>query len=393
MCAHILIVSLLLHIFAKYVVILLVKFVCAHIFIFMTTKSNIRIVDIAQMAGVSVGTVDRILHNRGHVSEDKRERVEKILKEIDYQPNMVARFLASKKVYTLAAIIPTSTTGSYWELASEGITRAVQELSKFNIRLEYFHFDQYDRSSFVNASKKLLREKFDGVIIATLFGDHVIDLSKKLDQKEIPYAYIDSNISMQNNLFYFGGDSYVSGQIAAKLLIQEVGVNADLFFAHIKFKHSEISVQMKTRESGFLDYLRSCNYTGRLHQLELDPDKESDALHKLRVLLDAYQDTPIGGIVLNSRIYELVAMLDKLEKRYTSKIRLAGHDAIESNIKALKEGKVAYLLSQRPDMQGYDAVKALSNYLLFRQEYEKDNYMPIDILIKENIDYYKNYKL
>lgn len=359
----------------------------------MTTKSNIRIVDIAQMAGVSVGTVDRILHNRGHVSEDKRERVEKILKEIDYQPNMVARFLASKKVYTLAAITPTYTTGSYWELASEGIGRAVDELGKFNVRLEYFHFDQYDRSSFMNASKKLLRGSFDGVVIATLFGDHVVDLSKKLDQREIPYAYIDSNISLQNNLFYFGGDSYVSGQIAAKLLMQEVGVNADMFFAHIKFKHSEISVQMKTRENGFMDYLAASNYSGNLHHVELDPDKQNEGLDKLKDLLGRYESNMIGGIVLNSRIYELVAMLDKLEKRYTSKIRLVGHDTIENNVKALKEGKVSYLLSQRPDTQGYDAVKALSNYLLFKQEYDKDNYMPIDILIKENVDYYKNYKL
>mgnify|MGYP000166716285 CR=1 FL=1 len=43
---------------------------------------NIRIIDIARMAGVSTGTVDRVLHNRGRVSEEKRAKVEKVLKEI-----------------------------------------------------------------------------------------------------------------------------------------------------------------------------------------------------------------------------------------------------------------------------------------------------------------------
>lgn len=345
------------------------------------------------MAGVSVGTVDRVLHNRGHVSDDKRELVEKILKEIDYQPNMVARFLASKKIYTFAAIIPAYTEGSYWELAYKGLERAVSELSKFNTQIEYFHFDQYDRTSFIKAKEELLSKKFDGVIIATLFGELVVELSKQLDQEETPYAYIDSNIPNQNNLFYFGGDSYVSGQIAAKLLLKEIGDDSHIFFAHIKFKHSEISVQMKTRENGFLDYLKTNDFKGNIHHVELDPDKQEEGVKKLTDLFSTYREKQIGGIVLNSRIYELVAMLDQIPHQYTDKICLVGHDAIDSNVNALKEKRVTYLLSQRPDTQGYDAVNALSNHLIFKQEYEKDNYMPIDILIKENVDYYKNYKL
>ena len=49
-------------------------------------EERIRIKDIAQLAGVSVGTVDRVLHGRSGVSEKSREKVEKILKKLDYQP-------------------------------------------------------------------------------------------------------------------------------------------------------------------------------------------------------------------------------------------------------------------------------------------------------------------
>ena len=62
--------------------------------------SNIRIVDIAKMAGVSVGTVDRVIHNRGRVSEENRKKVQAILEMVHYQPNLMARSLAaSKKQY------------------------------------------------------------------------------------------------------------------------------------------------------------------------------------------------------------------------------------------------------------------------------------------------------
>ena len=55
--------------------------------------SNIRIVDIAKMAGVSVGTVDRVIHNRGRVSEENRKKVQAILEMVNYQPNLMARSL------------------------------------------------------------------------------------------------------------------------------------------------------------------------------------------------------------------------------------------------------------------------------------------------------------
>ena len=60
-------------------------------------SGKVRIKDIAEKSGVSVGTVDRILHNRPNVSKTAREKVEKILKEIDYQPNMYASALAYNK--------------------------------------------------------------------------------------------------------------------------------------------------------------------------------------------------------------------------------------------------------------------------------------------------------
>ena len=66
--------------------------------------SNIRIVDIAKMAGVSVGTVDRVIHNRGRVSEENRKKVQTILEMVHYQPNLMARSLASKKQYHFVAI-------------------------------------------------------------------------------------------------------------------------------------------------------------------------------------------------------------------------------------------------------------------------------------------------
>ena len=78
----------------------------------MTEK--IRIKDIAERAGVSVGTVDRVLHDRPNVSAPAREKVEKALEEMNYQPNMYASALAYNKSYTFYLFIPSHKEETYW---------------------------------------------------------------------------------------------------------------------------------------------------------------------------------------------------------------------------------------------------------------------------------------
>ena len=78
-------------------------------------QDRIRIKDIAQMAGVSVGTVDRVLHSRSGVSESSRIKVEEILQKLNYQPNMYASALASNKKYRFACLLPSHNEGDYLE--------------------------------------------------------------------------------------------------------------------------------------------------------------------------------------------------------------------------------------------------------------------------------------
>lgn len=79
----------------------------------MTEK--IRIKDIAERAGVSVGTVDRVIHKRPNVSVDALQKVEKALKEMNYQPNVYASALAYNKSYTFYILLPKHASEAYWD--------------------------------------------------------------------------------------------------------------------------------------------------------------------------------------------------------------------------------------------------------------------------------------
>lgn len=140
---------------------------------------NIRIIDIAEMAGVSVGTVDRVIHNRGRVSEENEKKVRAILEKANYQPNLMARSLASKKQYHFLAITPSFKPGEYWEAISEGIDKAASETEFYNVNVTKLFFDQYDNHTFDAIVRTLFDEEdIDGVLIATLFTDSVVRLSR-----------------------------------------------------------------------------------------------------------------------------------------------------------------------------------------------------------------------
>jgi len=114
--------------------------------------SKIRIKDIARIANVSIGTVDRVLHNRGEVSEETRIRIEKVIDENDYQPDILASNLASKRQFRFAVVMPDTVNGHvFWDLPKKGIEDTLEEVGHFKISIDYYRFSQTDKSDFSKA--------------------------------------------------------------------------------------------------------------------------------------------------------------------------------------------------------------------------------------------------
>ena len=85
---------------------------------------KITINDIARLTGLSKGTVDRVLHNRGEVSKKSYQKVMDSIKELGYEPNLYASLLARAEQKTIALLLPAHQPGTYWELAAKGEAKA-----------------------------------------------------------------------------------------------------------------------------------------------------------------------------------------------------------------------------------------------------------------------------
>ncbi len=263
------------------------------------------------MAGVSTGTVDRILHNRGKVSIEAKEKVDKVLKEIDYHPNLIARSLALKKKYHFITITPSYKEGEYWEKINDGIELAEKELFSYNVDVRRLCFDQYDKSSFDSLIPQVIESDCQGVVIATLIKESVLELTRKLDELDIPYVFIDARIEEANCLAYYGTHSYDSGYIAGRLIEDRIRKEEDLAIFRFKRKGVFSSTQVANREEGFRDYLQEMGHTGKVLSLQLHSDDDKNN----KELLDAFfkeNDQIRQGIIFNSRAYVIGDYLQKI---------------------------------------------------------------------------------
>ncbi|MDR0429667.1 MAG: LacI family DNA-binding transcriptional regulator [Tannerellaceae bacterium] len=351
-------------------------------------KKTYRIKDIARLSGVSTGTVDRILHKRGKVSPEAQAKVEKVLKEINYQPNLIARSLALKKNYKIVTVTPLFFEGEYWAKFSEGVDKAQDELFSYNVTVERLYFNQYNKSSFDALIPQVKQTGCQGVVIATLFRESVIELTSGLDQLEIPYVLIDAYIENTNCITYYGTHSYDSGYIAGRLLLDQIEKDDDIaVFCFIR-KGDQSSTQVTKREEGFHNYFIKHSYKGKIHKVRIYGDEEGDNKDVLASFFNENKRVK-AGIIFNSRAYLLGKYLDELG--LADDFKLIGYDVLDANIELLKSGLITHLIAQRPEVQAVNSLKALFRYLVLGMKDEPVNYMPIDILMEENISYYNNY--
>jgi LacI family transcriptional regulator len=346
-----------------------------------------RIKDIADLSGVSTGTVDRVLHKRGKVSAGALEKVEKVLREINYQPNLIARSQALKKKYNFVTLTPLLAKGEYWAMLAKGFNRAGEELSGYNITIDRLYFDQYNKSSFDMLIPQIAEIDCQGVVIATLFRESVLELTCLLDGLGIPYVLVDAYVEDTRCIAYYGACSYDSGYIAGRLMLGQIQPDDDVAVFCFNIRGGYKSTQVAGREQGFCDYLKQHNHQGQILPVEIHGKKDNA---NEAVLHAFFQTNPQvkAGVIFNSRAYLPGKYLERTE--VARNFKLIGYEALDNNVHFLQSGLITHLIAHRPEVQGMNAIKALFRYLVMEEEVERINHMPIDILIKENIGYYNN---
>ncbi len=354
------------------------------------TTDKIRIKDIASRSGVSVGTVDRVLHNRPNVSKDAREKVEKALKEMDYRPNVYASALAYNKKYLFYFIIPKHESEAYWQEIEDGAMESCERRRDFHVTVRVKYYSRFDLDTFKTVAGECLNARPDGVVIVPSKLDITREFTDKLHEQSVPFVLLDSYMPDLKPLAFYGQDSFCSGYFAGRMLMLIAGRETEIMLMK-QMKNSNVaSKQQENRETGFRHYMRDHfpDVTITEVNLPLDVDRsEYDS-----ILEEFFKTHPHVHhcITLNSKAHLVGEFLLRSNRR---DVQIMGYDMVGKNAKCLREGAISFLIAQHAYLQGYACVECLFEAIVLKKEVTPVNYMPIELLTRENIDFYRREQL
>ncbi len=267
--------------------------------------------DIAKGAGVTVTTVSRVLNNRGYISDETREKVYQVMKELDYQPNEIARSLSRKKSNIIGLIIPTIGHPFFSELS---------------FYLEYYAYKEGYKLMLCNSQMEAKKEKeyidmlrahqVDGLILAS----HTLEVEDYINI-DLPIVTFDRKVG---NIPYITSDNYQGGSLATNLLINKGCKKIVYIGGNLK-----LDLLANIRYDVFLEIAEKRGIEHFIVQTDLNGFNIAEYRKLIFDLLKEHPD--IDGIFASSDLIAatVIRVAQRVNKKIPEDIKIVGYDDIQ----------------------------------------------------------------
>lgn len=330
---------------------------------------------IADAAGVSRGTVDRALKNKGRIKPETAEKVKKLADEMGYVPSRAGRALAmAKKNIKIGVIIEPSQTEFVRQMI-RGTEAAKKEIESMEGSVDIFTINGTNAQREMEIMYRLRDEQYSGIALVPAEDLALRNLINEFSEKDgIPIVTFNSDLSDTRRLCYIGQNAIQSGKTAA-------GLMGDLLDGKGRVAVISSSIDAPTvsaRVSGFINEIHArypgVDITGVRYCYEDDwvAGKIADEI------LETCPD--LSGIYISaSGVNGVCRAIEKHNRQ--NRVRVIANDLVEGNIRWLKRGTVNFLIGQNAWVQGYDPVMILFR-LFMDGTVPKEELQYTDIVIK-----------
>lgn len=344
---------------------------------------KVRLKDIAAKADVSLGTVDRVIHNRGRVSEVTRQKVLAIAKEIGYTKNPHATILAQQNVHQrIGCIIPERGRSPYWDQVHSGIAAARKEFYSSNLRVDLLEFPLHNNLKFRQVLQSLEEEHFDGIIVAPIFHREWTTC-----EISVPFVAINTLVADHDNLISFvGPDSFQSGRLAGRLMCERITSPGSILVLPLEKDYGNAD-HLIAKEEGLREYCSE--YAPHVSIIVHEFENYDDRTELCRFISKTLDSSPnIKAIYTGTcRIHEVASCLEEIGAH---SLLTCGYDPIPPNIAHLKKGHIDFLIGQNAPLMGYYGLRVLYQHLILKENTPKYRHVPLDVILPENAMYHNN---
>lgn len=302
------------------------------------------IIDVAKKAGVGIATVSRVINNSGYVKKETRDKIEKVIEEIGYVPNEIARSMTLQKNNIVAFILPNTTHLFFGEL----LYFVEEELFKSGYKMMLCNSSERleKEIAYIDLLKK---NRVDAIILLTNN-----DVEPYLD-KTLPILSFDRKF---DDLPFVASDNYHGGVLAARHLIKKQCKNIVFIGDDAQGVNTKVQTEVSKRRLGFLDELKRHQITNVLN-IEYPLGNYIYIPEYVTEIIDAHPE--IDGIfcISDSVAAVVIRHLEKIGKRVPDDVKVIGFDGGRSfnNL-----GKRITSIGQSPKLIAEAISQVIHNY-------------------------------
>jgi LacI family transcriptional regulator len=311
--------------------------------------------EIADALGVSIGTVDRALHDRSGISPATRARVLSVAKTLGYRPNLAARYLSSRKELRIAVALPRE-TASFWDLVRGGMEDAARPLERTGVRVVHHPYSRLGEGE-KEALQECLEEDIHGLLIAPGDPEKLKPLLRRADARGIPVVCVNTDAPGTARLTTVSVDPLTNGSLVGELMG--------------RFLRGRGSVVLVTGLLTTIDHAKKLEGFRRTVG-ELWPgleiagvveahDDEAEAYDKCRAVLAARPQ--VAGIYV-STANSLPVLRAIEDEGLTGEVTVITTDLFPALSPFIESGRVTATIHQRPWTQGRLAFQTLCAFLI-----------------------------
>lgn len=339
---------------------------------------GISIKQIAELAGVSRGTVDRALNDRPGIRPEIKQHVLTIAESLGYRSNRAGKLLGLHKTPICMGIQMPSEGNDFFNDIQAGLKLAEKELEDFGVSLQIRTMKGFSARKQAEQIRELTDNGAQAIAFVPIDHPLIRQLLEELAAKGIPVMTFNTDIEHSVRLGYVGNDYVRSGETAAGL----IGCIAD--FRDFNVLVLTGSVQMlghNQRIAGFNKVIRA--HYPNLHILDIHETEDDDQI-SFDLTTQALHDYPqlhaiyltAGGVAGCCRAISQAGL--------AGKIKVVGFDRTPSTEDYLQKGVMTATIEQEPFQQGYLAVKSLFDFLLDGTRPPERHLTRNEIVIREN---------
>lgn len=347
--------------------------------------------EIAQEAGVSIGTVDRVLHGRGRVSPEALQKVNAAIEKLGYQPNQSAQSLAAvKKKLKIGFLLPDSSFHPYFLDVQNAAMRKAQELERYGIQVTFLEMNFSDdviyTPEYLDNYWHSLCERalaLDGVVLFAFPLEGSREMAQRLVDHKIPVVFYNRYYSDMDFLAYVGCDYEKSGRMAAGLCALAAGKDARIVVYSEDYDESYEASPAQSRRIGFQRELQEHYPNIRVIERKFTSYNPIDNYIDAVSMSKEYPDVR-GAYVMQSGD---CSICEAIYKAFPGvHMPSITHDLTPAQAEYMRKGMITATICQEPEKQGAQSLDILFRYLVYGEKpAAKMQYTNLSIHIAQSI--------